>query len=63
MKAATNLITTFLLAVAQFIIGVMILAGKADIRTIGYYYIVSSTFMVLVSLIAAVALAINADKE
>ena len=63
MKNAVNILTTFLLSVAQFIIGVFILAGEADIRTIGYYYVISSVFLVSVSILAAVGTSINNEKE
>ncbi len=63
MKHATTIITTFLLSIAQFIIGVMILADKANLKTIGWYYVFSSSFMVLMAILSAVAIAIkNGEK-
>lgn len=63
MKEATNVVTLFLLSVAQFIIGVLIVAGKANINTIGWYYIFVSTFVVLMAILTTVGIALRGDKK
>lgn len=62
MKEAGNIIVAFVLSIAQFIIGVMIIADKADIHTIGIYYIFGSCFTVLVAILAAFAVALRNSK-
>jgi hypothetical protein len=63
MNDAKNIITSFVVGVAQFIIGVLILADKADIRTIGYYYVFSATFIVFMALLLAVINSIKNDGK
>lgn len=61
MKDASNIITAFVLSIAQFLIGVAIVNGKADIHTIGVYYIVASCFTVFIAILAAMAKVIQSE--
>lgn len=62
-REGISVLQIFALSIAQFIIGVFILAGIADIKTIGWYYVIASTFGVLIAILAAVAVSNNKDKK
>ena len=63
MKQGVSVITLFVLGIPQFIIGVFLIADKANLHTIGWYYIFASSFTVFVSLLAAVGISINKEDK
>ncbi len=54
-----DIITSFVIGATQFIIGVFLIVGKANLTTIGWYYIFASSLLVLASIVSAL---IKANK-
>jgi len=63
MQQSSQVIATFLLSIAQFIIGILLITDKADIYTIGWYYVISSSFLVFVSIVVVLLIAVKNDKK
>jgi len=50
-KDKINLVVTFPMCAVQFIIGVLLISDHANLHTVGWYYIGSSSFLLLVAVI------------